>query len=157
MSEQVQSHFWCLCRGLWQGCKLTDAPIETCLSYLPSTGTLPANKPCLRGAALCPSSHCSHWADWAVVRQQAGRTGTQGMTRLVQTLTSYCSCLPPSPLLSHKLYLCLTPSTPFFPVFFFLPEISDMHCKMSGIARLCGTSQILQHQVGDSIFLSAVT
>lgn len=75
------------------------------------------------GAAPRPSSHCSHWADWAVVRRRAGRTGTRGMAGLVQSLTSYCSCLPPSPSLSHKLYLCLTLSTPFFLFhFYFFPQ-----------------------------------
>ena len=105
-----------------KGCQLTDALIASCLSHLPSTGTPPANKPRSLGAAPRPSSHCSHWADWAVVRRRAGRTSTRGMTGLVQSLTSYCSCLPPSPSLSHKLYLCLTLSTPFFAVLFFFPR-----------------------------------
>lgn len=122
--EQVfplQSHFWCLRRGLWHGL-LADALIAMCLGHLPSAGTPPANKPRSLSAAPRPSSHCSHWADWAVVRQRAGRTSTRGMTSLVQSLTSYCSCLPPSPSLSHKLCLCLTLSTPFFPVFFYFPQ-----------------------------------
>lgn len=146
--------------GAWalgKGCQPTDALLATRLSHLPSAGTPPANKPRSLRAAPRPRSHCSRWADWAVVRWRAGRTSTRGMTGLVQSRTSYCSCLPPSPSLSHKIYLCLTLSTPFFSVFFFFfsPETSDMNCKMSGSARPCGTIQISRHQVGDSIFLQS--